>query len=68
MLSNYPGIRTVIYIIGLLAQVASFFAPVWFPELSQPLSQSADFLGVIAIGTAVSNVSPKPAGDHVKDA
>jgi len=64
MLSNYPGVRTVIYVIGIAAQVASFFAPVFYPDLAQPLGQTADFLGVVAIGTAVSNVTPKPAGDH----
>ena len=66
MLTNYPGVRTVIYVVGLLAQVASFFAPVWYPELAQPLGQTADFLGVVAIGTAVSNLTPKPSGDGSK--
>ena len=64
MLSNYPGVRTIIYVIGLLAQVASFFAPIWYPDLAQALGQTADFLGVIAIGTAVSNLTPKPEGSH----
>lgn len=64
MLSNHPGVRTVIYVIGLIAQVASFFAPVFYPDLAQPLSQSADFLGVIAIGTAVSNIDRTDAGRH----
>jgi len=66
MLANYPGIRTAIYVVGLLAQVGSFFAPIFYPELAQPLSQTADFLGVVAIGTAVSNLTPKPdeSGKH----
>jgi len=69
MLTNHPGIRTGIYIVGLAAQVASFFAPVWYPDLAQPLGQTADFLGVIAIGTAVSNLAPKPdePGKHAAE-
>lgn len=65
MLSNNPKTRVVIYLIGIAAQIASFFVAIFAPEVAQAFSQTADVLGAIALGTAVTNASPSaiPAGE-----
>lgn len=57
MLSNYPKIRLAAYIIGIGAQVASFFVAIVSPVLADAFSKTSDVLGVIALATAATNVS-----------
>lgn len=57
MLTNHPKIRLAAYLIGIGAQVASFFVAIFSPELATAFSQTSDVLGAIALATAATNVS-----------
>jgi hypothetical protein len=63
MLSNHPTIRLVIYGLGIVAQIASFFVTIYSPELAQAFSQTSDVLGAVALVTAATNITPKEP-DH----
>ncbi len=59
MYANHPTFRWVLYIIALVAQVASFFVRAADPGgvWAQAVQDTADFLGGIGLVTAASNVS-----------
>ena len=57
MLKNYKNIRVIIYIIGIAAQIASFFVTIFSPELAQAFNQTSDVLGTVALGTALTNLT-----------
>ena len=56
MLANAPKTRVVIYLIGIASQIASFFVAIYAPDVAQAFSQTADVLGAIALGTAITNI------------
>lgn len=60
MLANYPTVRIIIYILGIVAQIVSFFVTIFSPELAQAFSQTSDVLGAVAIATAITNVPKEP--------
>ena len=47
MLKNYKNVRVIIYIIGIAAQIASFFVTIFSPELAQAFNQTSDVLGTV---------------------
>lgn len=57
MFKNYKEIRVIIYAIGIVAQIASFFVSIRSPEFGQAFVNTADLLTVVALGTALSNLS-----------
>ena len=61
MLANHPNVRLVIYIVGIAAQIASFFVSIFSPDLAQAFSQTSDVLGAVALATAVTNVPKEPS-------
>ncbi|QIK61789.1 hypothetical protein G7068_16110 [Leucobacter viscericola] len=72
MLTNHHKTRLAIYIVGVAAQVTSFFVTLVSPELAGAFSQTADVLGAIALTTALTNVNdvtgaaiPQPFTDEV---
>lgn len=66
MFRNMKAVRVVIYLIGVAAQVASFFVTIYSPELAQAFSQTSDVLGTLALGTALTNMTDfgTAEGDH----
>lgn len=58
MLSNHPRIRVGLYLLAVAAQITAFFVRINSPELGSAFSDSADLLAVIAIGTALTNITP----------
>lgn len=63
MLKNYRTVRVILYVLGIVAQVASFFVTIVSPELAAAFTQTANVLGAVALGTAVTNVPGQDAGD-----
>lgn len=59
MLSSYPIVRLVIYLIAIVAQVASFFVTITSPELADAFSQTSDVLATLALATAATNLPKK---------
>lgn len=57
MFSNHPRIRIGLYLVAVASQVAAFFVRIYSPELGEAFSSTADLLSVIAVGTALTNVS-----------
>ena len=64
MLKNHKELRVVIYLVGIAAQIASFFVTIFSPELAQAFSQTADVLATVALGTALTNISDATGGDR----
>ena len=56
LLGENPKTRLVIYLLGISAQIVSFFVAIYAPDLAEAFSQTADVLGVIAMGTAAVNL------------
>ena len=67
MFRNMKSVRVVIYLIGVAAQVASFFVTITSPELAQAFSQTSDVLGTLALGTALTNMNDFGGGESVGD-
>lgn len=57
MFKSYKEVRLGIYLLGIAAQVASFFVSITAPEFGQALVQTADVLTVFALSTALTNLS-----------
>lgn len=64
MLKNHKNIRVVIYIVGIVAQIASLFVSIVSPELGAAFSQTSDILGTVALGTALTNLSDVTGDDE----
>lgn len=58
MFTNYPAIRTGIYVAALAAQIASFFLVLSFPDLAAAFVATSGLLASVAGVTALSNVTP----------
>lgn len=57
MFSSHPRVRVGIYLLAVASQVAAFFVRIYSPELGEAFSNTADLLSVVAVGTALTNVS-----------
>lgn len=57
MFKNQKEIRVGIYILGVVAQITSFFVTVVSPEWAEAFTQTADVLTVVALGTALTNIT-----------
>ena len=57
MFKNQKQIRVGIYCVGVLAQIASFFVTIVSPEYGDAFTQTADLLTVVALGTALTNIT-----------
>lgn len=58
MFSNHPRVRVGIYLLAVASQVAAFFVRIYSPELGTAFSDTADLLSVVAVGTALTNITP----------
>jgi hypothetical protein len=58
MLTNYPAIRTGIYVAAIAAQIASFFLVLSYQELATAFVATSGLLASVAGVTALSNVTP----------
>lgn len=56
MLGRNPKTRLTIYLLGISAQIVSFFVAIYAPELAEAFSKTAEVLGAIALGTAALNL------------
>lgn len=57
MFKKYKEVRLGIYILGIAAQVASFFVSITAPEFGDALVKTADLLTVFALSTALTNLA-----------
>lgn len=66
MLTNHPGIRLGLYLVGLVGLAAAPLVGVWQPELADAIRDGANVLGAAALGTAALNTPlPERRGRHV---
>lgn len=62
LFKNQKSVRVTIYLVGVAAQVTSFFVTITSPEYADAFSQTANVLTTLALGTALSNI--ESGGDH----
>jgi len=63
MFNDSPTVRKVIYAAAIVAQVASFFLVISFPELATAFVSTSGLLASVAGVTALSNITPKPSDE-----
>lgn len=56
-----PKIRTILYVVGLIASVASVFVAVTHPEYGEAFAAAAGIITTAMGATALSNLTPKQA-------
>lgn len=66
MLKNHKAARVVIYLLGVFAQIASFFVTIYSPDLADAFSQTADVLATVALGTALTNLTASPSTPRIE--
>jgi hypothetical protein len=64
MFHDHPRIRVGIYIVAIIAQIVAFFVNVYDRELGDAFQGSANFLAVVAGGTALTNIAPERRDDR----
>lgn len=59
MLENHRNIRIALYLLALIAQIASLFVAGYAPELVVPFAATSTLLMGVAVPTALTNLTPK---------
>ena len=59
MLTQFPQVRVVLYVLSILTSIASFFVVIYSPELAQAFVSTSALLTTAAGAVAVSNVNPE---------
>lgn len=59
MFHDHPKVRVAIYLTAVFAQIVAFFVTIYDQELGGAFQATANFLGVGAGATALSNIPPE---------